>query len=138
MQRFLMIAVILCCFGCDKGDGVRRAAVEGRVTLDGVEIKEGTIAFRRSDNTQVATSGSISAGRYSIPADRGPAVGSNRVEIRAMKKTGRKVQAPMSNPGVMTDETVEAVPSRYNGNSTLVTDIKPGVNVFDCAVTSKE
>ena len=138
MQRILIIGLLLCCWGCGNRDGLQRAAVGGKVTLDGVAITEGTIAFYPSGNTKgPAAGGPIKDGQYSISVDKGPVIGSNRVEIHASKKTGRKVQAPMSDPGTMSDETVEAIPDRYNVKSTLVAEIKSGKNIFDCELTSR-
>lgn len=137
MRYFLGFALLLGCIGCGKSDGLSRAAVGGRVTLDGTEIVVGTIAFYPADGLQgPVAGGSIQNGQYSIARDRGPIVGKNRVEIHASKKTGRQVQAPMAEPGAMTDEVLEAVPSRYNTQSTLVADVKPGKNVLDYELTS--
>jgi len=136
MKR-ISIIVLLCCWGCGKNDSLQRAAVGGKVTLDGAAIVRGTISFYPSGNTKgPASGGPIEDGAYSIIAEKGPAIGDNRVEIHATKKTGRKVQAPMASPGVMTDEIVEAIPAHYNVASTLVVKIQPGKNVFDCELTS--
>ncbi len=138
MQRLIIIGLLLCCCGCGKSDGVKRGAVSGIVTLDGVEIAEGSIAFYPSGNTKgPASGGLVKGGRYSIAIDKGPVIGSNRVEIHASKRTGRKVQAPMSDPGVMTDERIEAIPGRYNTKSSLVAEIESDENVFNCELISK-
>lgn len=81
--------------------------------------------------------GPIQNGRFQISAERGPVVGTNKIIINASRKTGRKVQAPMSEPGVMTDETVEAIPVRYNAQSTLERTIAVGENNFDFELQSK-
>ena len=138
MQRLLIVGLLLCCCGCGRSEGLQRAAVDGKVTLDGVAISVGTIAFYPTEGLKgPATGGAIKDGQYSIAAGKGPIVGRNRVEIHASKKTGRKVQAPMSDPGVMTDEIIEAIPDRYNTKSNLVAEIKSGKNVFDCKLSSK-
>ena len=76
-------------------------------------------------------SGLIVAGRYDIPAARGPNVGTHRVEIHWPKPTGRKVPGftDIGKNGV--DETVEVIPARYNANSTLVAELGPGPNEHD-------
>jgi hypothetical protein len=106
-------------------------------TLDGVNIAEGNIVFfPAGDNKGPAAGGTIKGGQYSITAAQGPVVGCNRVEIRASRKSGRKMQMPLADPGVMTDELVEAVPSRYNSQSTLECEMKPGNNSLDFTLTT--
>ena len=71
-----------------------------KLRLTALRLPRGTIAFYPRGNNRGPTSGGpIKEGQYSISVDNGPVVGSNRVEIHASKKTGRKVQAPMSEPG---------------------------------------
>jgi hypothetical protein len=139
MRQILFLAgAMLLCSGCGKSDGLDRAAVAGKVTLDGVPVTGGNITFFPQGGTKgPSAGGTIEDGRYSITAARGPVVGSNRVEIRATKKTGRKVQAPMSDRGVLTDEFVEAVPARYNSQSTLECRVEPGDNNLDFTLTSR-
>ena len=59
----------------------------------------------------------------------------NRIEINAVKKTGRQIPAPPPGNG-MIDELVEAIPNRYNQQSTLQWDIKQGENVIDLELDS--
>jgi len=87
--------------------------------------------FEPTAGNSGSTSGaSIQDGSYHVPAKKGPAVGANRIEIRASRKTGRKLSArpPLNDEE---DEIVEAIPARYNEKSTLVEEIKPGENVID-------
>ena len=129
----LPVAGFLVCLigGCGTAKGPERAAVEGEVTLDGHPIEQGSISFYPAGKTQgMVAGGAIAGGRYSIPAAEGPAVGQNRVEIRASKKTGRKIPDPYGGPGQMMDETVEAVPPQYNAKSTLVREVEPGQNLL--------
>ena len=139
MIRWIWIALILAlACGCGSKSRWQHAAVEGKVTLDGVPIERGAITFVPVGQTQgVATGAAIENGQYHIAAADGPVVGTNRVEISAPKKTGRKVQAAMSDPGKTMDETVEAVPAKYNRNSTLEREIKPEKNVFDFDLRTK-
>jgi hypothetical protein len=138
MRRFLIVGVLLCCCGCRPSSSSHRAAASGKVTLDGAEIADGTIAFYpMGDVKGPSTGGPIKDGRYSIAAAQGPTIGRNRVEIRAARKTGRQVQAPMSDRGTLIDETAEAVPVCYNAQSTLTTEIASGENVLDYQLTCK-
>ncbi len=134
----LILPLVLIAAGCDKRKGPPRAAVSGRVTLDGQEIVQGSIAFKTvGPHAGLAAGGPIQNGRYAIEKDRGPVVGENRVEIKSVRKTGRQVQAPLADPGRMTDEIVEAVPARYNSQSTLEREVKAGDNQFDFELESR-
>lgn len=59
------------------------------------------------------------------------------MEIHAAKKSGRKVQAPMADPGVMVYEKIEAVPERYNSQSALKCEVKPGSNKLDFKLSTR-
>ncbi len=133
MVRLLSAALtIALCVGCGKGDGLNRASVEGKVSLDGTAVEQGSIAFIPTGETKGPTAGgAIEKGRYSIPAAQGPAVGRYRVEIHAPRKTGKKVQAPMAPAGTMADEVVDAAPAQYNSKSTLEKEVKAGRNEID-------
>src|SRR3954468_6754983 len=105
---------IAACFGCGK-KGPHRAAVSGHVTLDGQPIIEGVIQFLPVEGTTGAeTGGVITNGHYDIPQQRGAIVGKSRVELRASKKTGQKIQDPTGRPGVLTDEYKEVFPPSCN------------------------
>ncbi len=129
--------VIATCFGCGK-NGPRRAAASGDVTLDGQPIEEGVIQFLPVEGTiGPETGGVITKGHYDIPRLRGPVVGKNRVELRASKKTGRKIQDPTGRTGVLTDEYKEMFPPGYNTNSSLVREIKDEPNTLNFDVRTK-
>jgi len=123
---------IALCLGCGNGDGLNRASVEGKVSLDGTPVEEGTISFAPTAGTKGPTAGgTIENGRYSISAAKGPVVGRYRVELHAPRKTGKKIQAPMAPAGTMTDEVGDAMPPQYNMTSTLEKEVKAGRNQID-------
>lgn len=124
--------------GCGNKSGPERAVVSGKVTLDGVPVESGAISFAPTGETQGLTAGgTITGGEYKLDAERGPIIGTHKVRINAGKKTGRQVQAAMSAPGTMTDEVVEAVPARFNSQTTLTREVKSGENKLDFELTSK-
>lgn len=139
MQRAVLISmIVLLPAGCGGPDGPPRGAIEGTVTLDGAAIERGSITFRPTGGTQGPAAGApIAQGRYRLSAADGPVVGRNRVEIYAPRKTGKKVPAPMGNPGELTDEIVEMIPPQYNTRSTLEQDVQPGTNNQDFQLTTK-
>jgi len=129
--------VIAMCFGCGK-KGPRRAAASGHVTLDGQPIEEGVIQFLPIEGTVgPETGGVITKGQYDIPQQRGPVVGKSRIELRASKKTGRKIQDPTGRTGTLTDEYKEMFPPDSNTNSSLVREIKDDPNTLDFDIRTK-
>lgn len=136
MVRLLALMMILSSMtmmlGCRRHSSLERAMVTGRVMLDGEAIVQGVIGFYPIGDTRGPVAGaSIRDGRYAMSLTDGPVVGRNRVEIHAMKNTGRRIQAATADPGVLMDETIEAVPDRYNTQSTLECLVKRGKNQFD-------
>ena len=125
--------------GCGGQPGIERPAVSGAVLLDGQPIESGTISFIPAPGTKGPTAGGIiRSGKYSIVEGDGAAVGTARVEISSSKMTGKMIEvgSPMP-PGTKIEETVEAVPAKYNKNSTLTVDIKAGLNTHDFDLKSK-
>jgi hypothetical protein len=108
--------------------------VEGNVTFDGKLVDGGTISFIPTSGQSASGAwGDITAGKYSLPAGRGPVAGTYRVEIRWMRATGRMV----SGFGTQAPELASVIPSRYNQSSELKASITPGKNQCDFAITSR-
>ncbi|MFM1904620.1 MAG: hypothetical protein RLZZ440_2520 [Planctomycetota bacterium] len=95
------------------------------MSLGGQELPEGVIRFFPLGDG-IGSDGPIAAGRYAIPADRGLSRGTYRVEISALKATGRRVPDLDAGPGDMKDEVIETVPARYNRDSELRVEFDPG------------
>jgi hypothetical protein len=124
--------------GCLRGPS-DRGAVKGKVTVDGSPLSDGSIEFLPMDTKTGQTGATpIKDGAYAISADRGLFAGEYRVQIRAMKPTGKKhwdgmgdERRPASQKNYV-DEMRESIPARYNDRSTLKARIEPGkVNEFD-------
>jgi len=98
--------------------------VHGIVTLDNEPVASGSIVFLPTAGPGKKAAAAIEQGHYSIPATYSLPPGSYRVEISWRKPTGRQI--PSADPGIMTDETREAVPIRYNTESTLTAEIASG------------
>ena len=130
-QTITVTLSMLLLVGCSGGGPDDRGEVRGTVSLDGQPIEKGSIVFEPTDGNSGPMSGAtIQNGAYHVPAKKGPAVGANRIEIRATKKTGRKVPARPPLTGEE-DEIVQFIPARYNEESTLIEEINPGENVID-------
>jgi hypothetical protein len=125
-----LLAVIV--VGC----GGPRGAVSGTVTLDGAPIEKGMITFEPAEGSGLSkVAAEIVAGKYELPADRGPLPGKYKVEFTSQKKTGRKV--PTGDGDATIDETEQALPPKFNTQSTYSVDITRGANKNDFQLTSK-
>ena len=138
IAQLTTLALTLQLIGCDGGGEVRRAEIRGEVSLDGELVPNGSIVFLpASGNSGPSAGGSIQDGRYMISRDDGPALGTNHVEIRALRKTGRKIRSPDPLSGDrLIDERRESVPARYNTESVLEVEIQSGKNEFNFSLES--
>lgn len=138
-RRTLGLLVVGCLFGsgCDHKDA-NRGAIGGEVTLDGTPIVQGSILFVPIEGTQGAvTGGPIENGRYQLVGNVGPAIGWNRVEIHAPRKTGKMIPKGLGGTGEMVDEQVDAVAPSFNAASMLKVEVKPGDNTANFEVVAK-
>lgn len=138
MKRLIAFGLLLLlATGCGKTDS-NRGSISGEVKLDGKPLERGSILFTPIDGTKGSVAGGqIEGGQYRLSNDKGLAVGYNRVEIRAVRKTGKMVQKPLAPRGQMIEESIEAIPPRFNSASTLKTEIKPGQNTANFEVASE-
>jgi hypothetical protein len=112
--------------GC--GDS-SRAGVQGTVTLDGAPVDGGRIMFIPTDSKGHNAYADIKEGKYEVAADKGPSLGTHKVEILWYKKTGKKVVG--SDPPNLVEEKVQLIPEKYNTKSSVKEEIKPGMNTIN-------
>jgi hypothetical protein len=126
---------LLMLLGCSPAG--KRQALEGTVTLDGKPLAEGSILFVPHTGTKGPTSGGdIAQGRFSIAPGGGTFSGTFRVEITAIRSTGKKMMDPRA--GKLTEETVQFIPARYNRQSELTAEVKSdGPNRFTFDLKSR-
>lgn len=128
-----MLAITsLLCAGCGRG----RQTIEGTVTLDDRPLEQGYINFRPMQGAKGPPAGApIRQGKYAIRGLKDPLEGSFRVEITALGKTGRTTA---DDRGRRHDVEGQVLPARYNVQSRLQEEIKPGQrNEFSFSLTSK-
>ena len=130
LATFLCLLCALLATGCSD-DG--RRSVSGTVTLDNEPVSGGSILFLPTSEGGYKGAEDIIDGKYAIPAERGLLPGKYRVEIRWAKPTGKQI--PSGDPGIMTDERLEAVPAKYHTASALTVEITAGENKHDFALT---
>ncbi|MDC0935580.1 hypothetical protein OAS39_04775 [Pirellulales bacterium] len=120
---------ILLCSGCEEST---TGEIHGTVTVDGVPVQEGSIAFFPTDGESFTAGAAITDGAYStrIP------FGKMRVEVRVPKQVGE--QSLYNTPDSPKMQIlVEALPSRYNNRSELSITVEPGRSKHNLELTSK-
>lgn len=128
-----LAALSALCLGCGANES---AEVRGKVSLDGQPLEEGTISFIPNTGSQNQAWAPIKGGAFVIEGSSGLGLGVSRVEIRALRRTGKIL--PTSISGMEPDyEMQEVIPQRYNSASQLKAEIKPGVNQIDFDLKSK-
>lgn len=101
--------------------------VHGTVKFDGSPIEKGTILFATKDTPPVEYGGSIANGQY----DAKVPPGTMKVTISSLKATGKKKKAYDTPESLVIDEMIEVIPDRYNLQSELQFEVKPGKNQKD-------
>jgi len=128
-----MLFIALFC-SMSMGCGTGEIAVHGTVTFDGNPIPDGSIIFESEDGKTPSVGGQIMNGKYEFV---GPpeGVGKKIVRIRAIRKTGRQIEAgPPAPKGTKVDETEVFIPPIYGEKSTLTAELKSGSNEYDFAL----
>ena len=143
LKRSVVATLVLGCFlgtvaGCG-GEASKRAAVKGKITIDGAPLPNGVIEFLPLDKQSGQPGGSaIETGQYAISAEQGLLVGAYQVQIRADRPTGKKAwdgmgdeRWPASKKNFV-EQMESYVPARYNDRTELRAKIESGkVNVYD-------
>ena len=126
IRRLLLFATCMFLWsGCTQGDP-NKASVSGMVTFNGEPIANGSITFIPTEgNGGPSAGGSILAGKYSIAQSKGPMIGMNRVEIVAVRETGKMVSY---GGGPEMPERISYIPAKYNEISELTEDLTQGHN----------
>jgi hypothetical protein len=123
--------------GC--GDsGPKRYAISGTVTFQGSPIEEGIISFEPLDQGRTMDGATILKGKYTIPKNKGMAVGKYQVRIYAGDGTVGEGQAGITRTSDPKPKRgfkgigLERIPSDYNTKSTLVREVTAdGPNQFN-------
>jgi len=129
LQLLFLVVAAFALVGCSSDSD--RSRVEGSVSYNGEPVDDGGIAFipEGGGESQVRTTGLIQDGRYDLPSRRGPYPGKYHVEIYWNKKTGRQIANRSGT--AFKDETKQAIPPKYNTNTELKVEAKPGHNTLD-------
>ena len=139
MKTWIYPFAALACIaaGCDGPDELGRRAISGTVTLDGKALASGSVTYVPTESGP-AVGATIEDGRFSIDRESGPIPGAYRVEILAIRPTGRTIADPEGPKGSTVEERKNIVPDRYGSQSTLTSDVTPtGPNTFEYKLDSR-
>jgi hypothetical protein len=115
--------------GC--GDG--KASVDGTVTFDGQPVASGMITFVAEEGGKLVREGAvIQQGGFHTQLPPGK----YRLELNAQKVVGKRKQKGFDGKDEEVELTAELFPERYNLQSSLSQEIKPGANAVKLDIKS--
>jgi hypothetical protein len=106
--------------------------VFGVVKVDGQPANEGSISFFPIDGRGATAGGAIVDGRYSVEA----ALGEVKIEIRVPKAVGEEKLYDVENSRVRR-LMAETLPAKYNDQTELRLEVKPGENLQNFELTTE-
>ncbi|APW62163.1 hypothetical protein [Paludisphaera borealis] len=111
--------------GCDGGGADGRHRVYGKVTLDGVPLAKGVIAFDPAPGggATVTTGGVVVDGAYLIAGEDGPTAGKYRVSIRSGGGETADAKSAPGMPPSLKAAKGDPIPKKYNAESILTADV---------------
>jgi hypothetical protein len=103
--------------GCSSDNPEGRVSLNGKVSINGVPIKEGTISFEPigDQNIKTYSGASIINGQYSIPASKGVVPGHYLVRLYATEYVGMINPQEGNAPGNSIFK--QLIPPKYNEKS---------------------
>jgi hypothetical protein len=128
-SRVAWLAGVLLAAGCEEPT---TGTVTGVITVDGAPAKNGSIAFFPMDGKASTAGAGIVDGNYTAQV----AFGQSKVEIRVPKVIGeRKLYDAPNSPtkSIM----AESLPARFNDETELTLDVKPGETQGDFDLKTK-
>lgn len=104
--------------------GPKACTVVGSVMLDGQPLEHGEIAFKSIDGKTATAGGFIIKGHFTqqVPG------GSKRVEITSSRNRGKRRATALNGDSIEIDNVIQSIPKQYNRETTLLIDVKPGMN----------
>ena len=122
--------------GCKPPNPQGRLAVSGNVAINGEPLKQGTISFNPTNDTEVKTPSSapIKEGKYTLPVDKGLAPGTYTVMLFSTEGTGVFDESDPMRPEI--HKTL--IPDKYNVASKERVTVSQGATTFDFDLDVKE
>lgn len=132
--RFVWLGILLASAVSSSGcQEATTALVTGTVTMDGEPAKVGAISFFPIDNKGTPVGAKITNGKYEAHVP----FGEKKVDIRVSKVVGkRRLYDTPDSP--VKEVLSEALPPKYNTQSELRLEVKPGEIVQDYHLQTKD
>ncbi len=121
-RLILLIFVPIGLAGCGAPTGI----VTGDITVNGVPLEEGVITFSPADKNGETVTRKVTAGKYEAKM----VAGNKFVQISAPVVVGMRKESTHPDAPLI-PETEESLPPRYNSESELTLEVKPGMNAKD-------
>ncbi|MFQ5732782.1 MAG: hypothetical protein ACE5KM_12620 [Planctomycetaceae bacterium] len=139
LTRLIGVAVLFATAGCGN-DGPMRVPVRGAVWVDGKPLKKGSIHFIPTDGTKgPEAAGVIKDGFYEITEEKGPVVGTMRVEIYDAVDPGFDMDDPMQfGKHAKKPLPKGKIPAKYNKKSTLKRTLTEDLNKLDFKIETQK
>jgi hypothetical protein len=115
------------------GCGPPTSTVSGEVTIDGQPLDKGVISYSPAEGAGAAATADVEKGKYRLQTTPG----AKWVQISAPIVVGQH-KAYNSPDAPLVDVNGERLPERYNAKTELKFELKPGANVRDWSVESKQ
>jgi len=132
--------------------GSSAPTVTGTVTMDGQPLSNAQVTFTPADGGQTAIGKTDSSGKFELYRrdERGAPVGSYEVRVTTIAEPGTAISSDIpsdsedylsqvggeSSRNASKPSTKEAIPARYNTQTTLTREVESGKNKFDLELTS--
>jgi len=125
VRNSIAAAIALCVLtgpltGCNRGPTVGK--VSGDVTFEGAPLKNGRILFTPIDGQSQPGGATITDGKFVAEVP----VANMKVQINANQVIGKQPAYEGVPNSPMIDIVKELIPKRYNDQSELTLDVKPG------------
>lgn len=145
--KLLAVICVLVAAGCGSR-GPKLGEVTGTVTLDGQPLENVIVTFSPVAGGAASTGVTDSQGRYQLVSQlgRGALIGQHRISVRSQPPTQATAGSVSSDDpsyqyggedSSRAPVFVEKIPPRYNTQTELMREVKPGRNVIDLQLTSQ-
>ena len=129
-RGWFVLGVLL--IGTLSGCGPATGSVSGNVTIDGQPLDKGVISYSPAEGQSEPVTVEILNGKYATDK---MVAGKKFVQISAPKVVGKRKEYEGPDAPLV-ELTEERLPPKYNSESTLTFEVKPGDNDKDWAVES--
>lgn len=137
VSRYVCLGGLVCFIlaivatGCSRGPAM--AKISGEVTVDGQPLKDGRILFTPEDGLGQTGGSTITDGKFQVEVP--PA--KMKVQINASQVIGKQAAYEGVPNSPMMDIVKEIIPKRYNDQTELREEVKPGAQSVKYELRSK-